>query len=492
MLVAITSARAQSSLTYVNPGSSPDATDGDTIRNAFIKCNNDFTYIGGQLNSLNSSLSGLATTYDPFGMAILIGLNATNYVRYAVGTNTVGWLGCLNAESNVLQSDITALTNNVNSLWTALGGSGVLHSGGVMAFDQQTAYPQAMQIYSDGNGNLTVVGSIHGGQLSDSYNSTPAAGMVATSQGTDGTWQWQALPTLPATLNFDSGNITSDGSGNANFVSVYAQQLKDLGGNTGAAGNYAQANGSGGWFWTAGLTTLNYDSGNITSDGAGDLTVGQNLTVNGSFSSDRWQFYSDGSGDVTAQNVTIGQNVTVDGSFSSDSGQFYSDGSGNVTAQTFNPASDRALKEQITPLAPSNALAMTLGLTNYSWRFKAHTNFTASVVPAGTRLVTTNFIASGTNTIMVFSTNKTTVAITNLTAKVFPPSGREFGPMAQDWHLATGLQDGHKISATSEAGLLIGAVQRLASLQNSFTNTGGARFALVVNAQTNGFVFVPQ
>jgi len=260
-------------------------------------------------------------------------------------------------------------------------------------------------------------------------------------------------------MNFDSGQITSDGSGNASFVSLYAQQLKDSGGSTGSAANFAQANGTGGWSWTAWPTTLNYDSGNLTSDGAGDLTVGQNLAVNGSFSSD--------------------------------SGQFYSDGSGNVTAQTFNPVSDRALKEQITPLAPSDALAMTLGLTNYSWRFKAHTNFTASVIPAGTRMVTTNFVARGTNTIMVCSTNKTTVAITNLTPKVFPPSGREFGPMAQDWHSATGLQDGHKISATSEAGLLIGAVQGLASLQNIFTNTAGARFALVVNAQTNGFIFVP-
>ena len=129
MAIAAT-ASAQTSITYVNPGSSPDATDGDTIRNAFITCNNDFAYIGGQLSSLNNSLSGLVTTYDPIGMAVLVGLNATNYVRYAVGTNTVGWLGGLNAESNVLQSDITALTNNVNSLWTTMGGSSVLHSGG--------------------------------------------------------------------------------------------------------------------------------------------------------------------------------------------------------------------------------------------------------------------------------------------------------------------------------------------------------------------------
>src|SRR5208282_517733 len=80
---AATMAGAQSSITFVNPGSSPDATDGDTIRNAFITCNNDFAYIGGQLSTLNNSLAGLGTTYDLNGMALLIGLNATNYVRYA-------------------------------------------------------------------------------------------------------------------------------------------------------------------------------------------------------------------------------------------------------------------------------------------------------------------------------------------------------------------------------------------------------------------------
>jgi hypothetical protein len=323
-------ATVQAQITDVNVGSAPDATDGDTIRNAFIKCNNDFTYIGGQLNTINSTLSGFSTEYDPYGTAFTVGFWCTNYTRYVVGTNTVAWLGCLNAESNVLQNDITALTNNVNSLWSALGGSGgLLHSGGQMAFDQMTAPPYPMQIYSDGNGNLTVDGSIKatylldsysdtpaagyvatsqgtdgtwewqaiplptgfseytsGGilfanfagnfqttYLSDSYSDTPAAGYVATSQGTDGTWQWQALPAFPTTLNFDSGNITSDGDGNASFVSIHAQQLQDSGGGTGSSGYFAQADGSGGWSWTAWPATLNYDAGDITSDGAGNIAA---------------------------------------------------------------------------------------------------------------------------------------------------------------------------------------------------------------------------
>jgi len=73
-----------------------------------------------------------------------------------------------------------------------------------------------------------------------------------------------------------------------------------------------------------------------------------------------------------------------------------------------------------------------------------------------------------------------------------PASGTEFGPMAQDWHAVTGLGGGTNISMTSMSGLLLGAIQGLAQAQGIFTNATGARFGLVVKAQTNGFIFVPQ
>jgi len=260
-------------LANINVGTGAKTQDGDTVRTGFIKANNNFTWIGGQLDTLNSEYSGLGSAFDPIGLGYAIGLSCTNHTLYAVGTNTVAWLGCLNLESNVLQSDITALTNNVNSLWTTLGGSTVLHPGDQMAFDRATASPYSPQITSDGSGNLTVNGSLHASYLSDSYSSLPVPGYVATSQGTDGTWQWQALPVFPTTLNLDSGNISSDGSGNAYFVSIQAQQLKDTGGGTGNSGDYAKANGSGGWSWTAWPPTLNYDSGLLTSDGGGNVTT---------------------------------------------------------------------------------------------------------------------------------------------------------------------------------------------------------------------------
>jgi hypothetical protein len=129
------------------------------------------------------------------------------------------------------------------------------------------------------------------------------------------------------------------------------------------------------------------------------------------------------------------------------------DSDGNCWAQTFNPISDRARKERIVPLVPTNALALALALDDYTWRFKARTNAVGHVHPA---------------------------------------SGTEIGPMAQDWHAVTGLGGGTNISMTSMSGLLLGAIQGLAQAQGSFTNAAGARFHLIVNAQTNGFIFVPQ
>ena len=126
----------------------------------------------------------------------------------------------------------------------------------------------------------------------------------------------------------------------------------------------------------------------------------------------------------------------------SDSGDFYSDGSGNIYAQSFNPVSDRARKENIKPFDPQSALQMALALTNYTWRFKGRTNFVAKV-----RLISPHHRMASVST--------------NIVAMITPPTGKEFGPMAQDWHQITGLGGGTNISMTSMAGLLLGAVQGL-------------------------------
>ena len=826
-------AMVQAQINDVNVGSAPDATDGDTVRNAFIKCNTDFNWIGGQLNGIGTTLAGLSTAYDPYGLALSIGLYGTNYTRYVVGTNTVAWLGLLNSCSNVLQGDITGLTNNVNSLWSALGGSGggfapiaptapsgagLLHSGSKMLFDEYQAldggfeegppdYGWTQGIWSDGwgtihayqfqgnlidasgngdwsitdqNGDLVnggmpptdiygwvpvsqnngswlwtppdslsfthmsfeqntiysyansgvtsmiVDGNFQADAMLDSYGQasyTSGQPIVPVLLQDGGLWQWQALPTFPTTLNFDSGNISSDGSGDATFVSLYAQQLKDSSGGTGGAGDYAQANGAGGWSWTAWPSTLNYDAGDITSDGAGNVdatgfrgsfldngnssgasgyvptangdgswtwtvptgggsggsfpditdsggvvTIANSVSITGSFTSDNGGVHTDGGGDMTVDKLSANSDVStgelwatslMDNNFSSgtagsvptangdgswtwapgggggsggtmnfDGGQITSsgagvitmtdpgfdtsvsfadinagganqfylhfgtdanllmsqlnqigdgtsvvlqggndagtanlpcefrgaqdtvgtaglifaeetygtvmtvnngvlinytwnppqmpgytldvtgtagdsadgtwnvDGSGNFTANTFNPVSDRARKDNITPLAPANALGMALAITNYTWRFKARTNWVVSKIPTslGTNLVT--FLRTNKLGKLVMRTNSVVVTNSFVLAtnagKVFPASGKEFGPMAQDWHATTGLGGGTNISVTSMNGLLLGAVQGLAMEQGTLTNAAGARFKVMVNAATNGLIFVPQ
>ena len=495
-------------------------------------------------------------------------------------------------------------------------------SGGAMNFDGGDITSSA--------GTITALG--FSGSLLDDTGSSGLATYVPTANG-DGTWTWAAGGgggSSAGTMNFDGGLITSDGGGDATFVSIYAQELKDSGGNTGSADNYAQANGSGGWQWAAWPATLNYDSGDITSDGggnitatsfrgsllddtgssglatyvptangdgtwtwapggggggglgnvhyggpmmfdyangqtnilsdgigdlsvAGDFVAGANslpsgypanpftlvdydndvalqLGYNGNdgfsleaadaywtvnttfyFSSSQFEAYSygapmvligpfnsvgSGAGDFGFDTWNPVETVDISGNFGCDWEQIYSDGSGNLTANTFNPVSDRNRKEHIAPLAPTNALAMALSFTNYTWRFKAHTNWVVSKIP--TSLCTNLVTHTRTNKAGLVLTRTNWVVVTNSfvlatnAGKIFPASGTEFGPMAQDWHATTGLGGGTNISITSMNGLLLGAIQGLAATGGTFTNQAGARFALVVNAQTNGFIFVPQ
>ena len=626
ILAVVTIAAAQTSITYVNPGSSPDATDGDTIRNAFITCNNDFTYIGGQLSTLNNSLAGLGTTYDADGMALLVGLNVTNYVRYAVGTNTVGWLGCLNAESNVLQSDITALTNNVDALWGIIGGDGsglvmptvanpapfpwgpedapwgpptaLVDYGSQMCFDSYkvpgqggpgygwttgvrsdgfgtlSAYQfQGNLVDAAGNGNwaitdvnqdtvntpyggvppvditgfipvsqnngtwlwaapssltflhiafengaiysyanagvtyMVVGGSFQADQLMDSYGDTPASGMVATSVGSDGTWQWMTPPTLPSTLNFDGGSITSDGSGDATFVSIYAQQLKDSSSWTGSAGYYAQANGSGGWAWTEWPTTLSYDGGAVYSDGSGNLYAtalkaelwdsgyssgggGQTPTANGD-GTWTWQtpataMVSGGGGTMNFDGGSItsdgGGDVTIGGTASFMGGQTVIDyGSGGVQLKINGGSGYQSGGAQIDVAGTvcltaagevdvGNGGSFTDPSPGYGYDVKCGGGG-GGITSIGQINANGGFLINN-QTLVDGSGN---VTATSVQAPQLQDSAPSSGACGQ---VATAQGGGTWLWQTPPP-------------QNVFTNAHGARFGLMVNATTNGFIFVP-
>ena len=172
----------------------------------------------------------------------------------------------------------------------------------------------------------------------------------------------------------------------------------------------------------------------------------------------------------------------VAGACSLDAGLISSDGSGNLTAQTFTPVSDRALKDNILPIPSGRSLQMALALTNYQWNFKARTNLIQS-------------ISRQTNSVGTNLPIKTSpVLVTNQTPKIFAASGKQYGPMAQDWHAVTGLDDGRHISTTAMQGLLLGAIQDLNReiTSQSQPSPGGAVYpsvpwnlAAITNAMPN-------
>jgi len=265
-------------------------------------------------------------------------------------------------------------------------------------------------------------------------------------------------------------------------------------------------------------------SGYVLSGGAKELQFGWSADFIGGFGplpclllgdnySTATEGFSIGEGNSPstppANGLHVTGNVQFDAAFSSDGGNFTSDGSGNVTAQTFTPVSDRALKENIAPLPPGQALDMAVALTNFQWNFRARTNLVAVVArQAGftngtatisgsngvgkinlnspTTNLTGNNLAASTASTNNIVAKRGLILTTNLVQKIVPASGGQIGPMAQDWHAVTGLDDGRHISLTAMQGLLLGAIQDLAARQpaagtvtNSTDSTGGRGAGLI-------------
>ena len=102
----------------------------------------------------------------------------------------------------------------------------------------------------------------------DGSDGTGGAGCFIQANGSGG-WGWAAWPTA---LNYDGGSITSDGSGNITATGFYGSLL-DTYYSSGSIGYYSHANGDGTWSWAEWPSTLNYDSGSVVSDGSGDVTA---------------------------------------------------------------------------------------------------------------------------------------------------------------------------------------------------------------------------
>jgi hypothetical protein len=200
--------------------------------------------VGAQSNRINVVIVNIATISNQLSttMATVASLPGGNLQNGTVNSNkldtaTMDWLNAIGWNEALNGANLQNGTVNSN------------------AFDSATM------------GWLNTIGT------SEALNGVNLQNNTVNSNALDSaTLTWlQAAMVRGEAMWFDGGNITSDGSGNATFQSVWARGLNDSGNSGGAAGNYARADGAGNWYWTAWPTTLSYDGGLITSDGAGNL-----------------------------------------------------------------------------------------------------------------------------------------------------------------------------------------------------------------------------
>jgi len=261
---------------------------GDNLATAFGKLNSDLALISAAITnadnlatSINSSIgasntwfaawiAGVNTGIINLSNSIYSGLFVTNGGSgYTLGGTFAGTFSGNGRTLFISGTNLDAWSVNSNAFdfatMTWLNGltSGYILSGATMNFDSGA-------ITSDGSGNITA-GSFFG-PLRDQDYQLGSAGQFPMASGA-GTWLWTSWP---ATLSYDSGTITSDGSGNLTAGSYFGS-LKDSGYSTGAATYVPVANGDGTWTWAApsggsgGL--MNFDGGLIVSDGGGNITA---------------------------------------------------------------------------------------------------------------------------------------------------------------------------------------------------------------------------
>ena len=108
-------------------------------------------------------------------------------------------------------------------------------------------------------------------------------------------------------MNFDTGLILSDGSGNIT-ASSYFGSLKDSSYSTGPATYVATANGDGTWTWSPASggvgVAMNFDGGMITSDGSGNISANSIGNTNGPVGINN---FGDTGGETDPSQILMGQ-----------------------------------------------------------------------------------------------------------------------------------------------------------------------------------------
>jgi hypothetical protein len=311
------------------------------------------------------------------------------------------------------------------------------------------------------NANNTASAAAPNAALLSLSNAVASSAFAGMPQDADGAWRWGTnginLAYVTPANGFNYYGIGDNGidDGVNPFLGVCGFVFENANGGAPVDFAWATLDDDGGSWLTD--TRFETRSGFVLTGGAKELQFGWSAIYIGGFGYQPNLLLGDTFSTCTT-GFTIGQETSptpppanglyVAGAATLDGGQITSDGNGNLTAQTFTPDSDRALKENIQPLPVGRSLQMVLALTNYQWNFKARTNLVQS-------------IRRQTNSLGTTLTAPAETLTTNQTPKIFAASGKQFGPMAQDWHAVTGLDDGRHISTTAMQGLLLGAIQDL-------------------------------
>jgi len=409
---------------------------GDTIAAAFAKMNSDLAYCSNE-----------------FGLLInLPNQINTNWQSYSVGlSNFVANVGLTNSQ---ISSNLTLVSSNfliVSNNFTAISNRFVIISNNFVVVSNNFAtVSNTVSRFFATNAPL---------HLPDIYDVSNKVGILQPSPA-------YALD-VNGPIHFTGGSssagismvLGNDGVGTM-LWNVYngatAQPVRF--GLAGTAGFFASS-GGGYVYFDSTQAQLGHDGGpqefSVNSSGGMDVIDASSTGL-----------HLDGSG-----------HFINDQSFSSDGGTFSSDGSGNVTCTSLTQTSDANTKTNITALDPALVLQKLTAIPVYRWTFRDYT--------------TTNSSSSSTTNAAIGAPGTAPAGPSAIITRHILSTTPHFGPMAQDWSGKFGGRT-NGISVIDMQGLLLAGLQALSQQSNTFTNATGAKFHLIVNTATNGFVFVAE
>lgn len=285
----------------IDVGASPDDGQGDTLRDGFIKTNNNFTQIWeyGPVNTNVRITGSTITTVQTNGNLIL----APNGVAKVLVNNDF-----LPQETNVYE--IGSSARRWNTLWVGTGG---INSLGPLNFSGNITFGNAIvsnDVVAGGNGifggNLTVSGTTSLGNLAVNADSNITFSVGNTNN---------AVVISNSVTTFDqnviiSGNLNVEG--NITYINIENLSVQDpvisLGrgpNNTPLTNNDGMDRGIQMWYYTASekQAFVGFDNSQDKIIGATDVSIANNVVTVNDYGTAQF-------GDVQAETLSASGNVT--------------------------------------------------------------------------------------------------------------------------------------------------------------------------------------